>query len=160
VAKCWFWDMSEVEFLDSSGLGAVVAARKLLGMDQHLALAGLQPAVEKVLRLTHMDRVFPSIRRHTRFFLTSATGMEREPSVTNFGRYEITTSSDGQAVLRFGSGHGHVPTALSDVATFLKHEGVRLDRVEDATIALAEALNNIEEHAYAGRPTCRFCSVS
>jgi serine/threonine-protein kinase RsbW len=78
--------------------------------------------------------------------------MEREPSVTNFGHYEITTSSDGKAVLRFGSGHGHVPTALSDVATFLKHEGVRLDRVEDATIALAEALNNIEEHAYAGRP--------
>jgi hypothetical protein len=24
--------------------------------------------------------------------------------------------------------------------------------VEDATIALAEALNNIEEHAYSGRP--------
>jgi anti-sigma B factor antagonist len=52
-------DLSEVEFLDSSGLGAVVAARKLLGQNHHLALAGLQPAVEKVLRLTHMDRVFP-----------------------------------------------------------------------------------------------------
>ncbi len=52
-------DLSEVEFLDSSGLGAVVAARKLLGKRNQLALAGLQPAVEKVLRLTHMDRVFP-----------------------------------------------------------------------------------------------------
>ena len=52
-------DMSEVEFLDSSGLGAVVAARKMLGSDRVLALAGLQPAVEKVLRLTHMDRIFP-----------------------------------------------------------------------------------------------------
>jgi anti-sigma B factor antagonist len=52
-------DLTEVEFLDSSGLGAVVAARKLLGTDHRLALAGLQPAVEKVLRLTHMDRVFP-----------------------------------------------------------------------------------------------------
>lgn len=52
-------DLSEVEFLDSSGLGAVVAARKLLGKGHQLALAGLQPAVEKVLRLTHMDRVFP-----------------------------------------------------------------------------------------------------
>ena len=52
-------DLSEVEFLDSSGLGAVVAARKLLGKRYRLALAGLQPAVEKVLRLTHMDRVFP-----------------------------------------------------------------------------------------------------
>jgi anti-sigma B factor antagonist len=52
-------DMSEVEFLDSSGLGAVVAARKMLGSDRTLALAGLQPAVDKVMRLTHMDRVFP-----------------------------------------------------------------------------------------------------
>lgn len=52
-------DLSEVEFLDSSGLGAVVAARKILGSDRTLALAGLQPAVDKVLRLTHMDRVFP-----------------------------------------------------------------------------------------------------
>lgn len=52
-------DMSEVEFLDSSGLGAVVAARKMLGADRTLALAGLQPAVDKVMRLTHMDRVFP-----------------------------------------------------------------------------------------------------
>ncbi|KPQ16231.1 MAG: anti-sigma B factor antagonist RsbV [Rhodobacteraceae bacterium HLUCCO18] len=52
-------DLTEVEFLDSSGLGAVVAARKLLGKHHSLALAGLQPAVEKVLRLTHMDRVFP-----------------------------------------------------------------------------------------------------
>lgn len=52
-------DLSEVEFLDSSGLGAVVAARKQLGADRTLALAGLQPAVEKVMRLTHMDRVFP-----------------------------------------------------------------------------------------------------
>ncbi len=52
-------DMSEVEFLDSSGLGAVVAARKMLGSNRTLALAGLQPAVDKVMRLTHMDRVFP-----------------------------------------------------------------------------------------------------
>lgn len=52
-------DLEEVAFLDSSGLGAVVAARKMLGKNRILALAGLQPAVEKVMRLTHMDRVFP-----------------------------------------------------------------------------------------------------
>ncbi|MDG4650290.1 STAS domain-containing protein [Roseibacterium sp. SDUM158017] len=52
-------DLEEVEFLDSSGLGAVVAARKMLGDDRTLALAALRPAVEKVMRLTHMDRIFP-----------------------------------------------------------------------------------------------------
>lgn len=59
AAETVLLDLSEVEFLDSSGLGAVVAARKQLGTDRTLALAGLQPAVEKVMRLTHMDRVFP-----------------------------------------------------------------------------------------------------
>lgn len=52
-------DLGQVEFLDSSGLGAVVAARKLLGPDRQLELAGLTPAVDKVMTLTRMDTVFP-----------------------------------------------------------------------------------------------------
>ncbi|WP_054304040.1 STAS domain-containing protein [Gemmobacter sp. LW-1] len=51
-------DMSRVRFLDSSGLGAVVAVMKLLGPDRRLELAGLTPAVDKVFRLTRMDSVF------------------------------------------------------------------------------------------------------
>ncbi len=51
-------DMSRVAFLDSSGLGAVVAVMKLLGPDRKLELAGLTPTVEKVFRLTRMDSVF------------------------------------------------------------------------------------------------------
>jgi anti-sigma B factor antagonist len=52
-------DLSRVDFLDSSGLGAVVAARKLLGQGRVLELAGLTPAVDKVMTLTRMDSVFP-----------------------------------------------------------------------------------------------------
>jgi len=52
-------DLSKVEFLDSSGLGAVVAARKLLGGDRKLALSGLTPTVDKVMTLTRMNTVFP-----------------------------------------------------------------------------------------------------
>ena len=51
-------DLSEVSFLDSSGLGAVVAAMKQLGEDRQLELAGLTPNVQKVFRLTRMDLVF------------------------------------------------------------------------------------------------------
>ncbi len=51
-------DLSAVQFIDSSGLGAIVAARKLLGQNRELALAGLTPNVEKVFRLTRMDSVF------------------------------------------------------------------------------------------------------
>ena len=51
-------DLSCVTFIDSSGLGAVVAVRKFLGPDRPLELAGLTPGVEKVFRLTRMDSVF------------------------------------------------------------------------------------------------------
>lgn len=51
-------DMARVRFLDSSGLGAVVAVMKLLGPERRLELAGLTPAVDKVFRLTRMDSVF------------------------------------------------------------------------------------------------------
>ena len=51
-------DLSSVEFIDSSGLGAIVAAMKHLGKDKKLALAGLTPTVERVFKLTRMDSVF------------------------------------------------------------------------------------------------------
>lgn len=67
-------DLTEVEFLDSSGLGALVSARKLLGKSQRLALAGLQPAVDKVMRLTHMDSVFPIFADADAFFANGQAG--------------------------------------------------------------------------------------
>lgn len=51
-------DMSNVAFLDSSGLGAVVAVLKALAPDRKLELAGLTPTVQKVFRLTRMDSIF------------------------------------------------------------------------------------------------------
>jgi anti-sigma B factor antagonist len=51
-------DLSQVDFLDSSGLGAVVAVMKMMGPDRRLELAALTPTVEKVFRLTRMDTVF------------------------------------------------------------------------------------------------------
>ncbi len=51
-------DLQRVEFLDSSGLGAVVAAMKYLGKGRRLELAGLSSKVSKVFRLTRMDSIF------------------------------------------------------------------------------------------------------
>ena len=51
-------DLSRVEFLDSSGLGALVALRQLLGAGRAPELAALTPPVARVLRLTRMDTVF------------------------------------------------------------------------------------------------------
>lgn len=51
-------DLAKVDFVDSSGLGAIVATMKALGGDRKLELAGLTPTVDKVFRLTRMDTVF------------------------------------------------------------------------------------------------------
>ncbi|MEL6585383.1 MAG: STAS domain-containing protein [Pseudomonadota bacterium] len=51
-------DLGHVLFLDSSGLGALVAVMKALGGTRKLELASCQPAVLKVLKLTRMDSVF------------------------------------------------------------------------------------------------------
>ena len=57
-AKRVILDLAQVEFLDSSGLGAVVGAMKQLGEDRRLDLVGLTPMVDKVFRMTRMDSVF------------------------------------------------------------------------------------------------------
>ncbi len=62
-------DLGEVEFLDSSGLGAVVGTMKHLGRNRRLDLANLTPTVEKVFRITRMDRVF-------RIFPTTEAALE------------------------------------------------------------------------------------
>lgn len=52
------FDMSAIKFMDSSGLGVVVAQMKYMGAGRKFEIAGLNPAVEKVFRLTRMDTVF------------------------------------------------------------------------------------------------------
>ncbi|MCE8007212.1 STAS domain-containing protein [Aestuariivita sp.] len=51
-------DLSQVDFIDSSGLGAIVASMKQLDAGVRLDLAGLSGNVSKVFRLTRMDTVF------------------------------------------------------------------------------------------------------
>lgn len=51
-------DLSNVQFVDSSGLGAIVAAMKQVGSGRRLELAGLTGSVQKVFSLTRMDSVF------------------------------------------------------------------------------------------------------
>lgn len=51
-------DLAQVAFIDSSGLGAIVATMKGLAPAQSLELSGLTTTVKKVFRLTRMDTVF------------------------------------------------------------------------------------------------------
>ncbi len=51
-------DLKMVEFLDSSGLGAIVAMSRVLGSERRLDIRSLNPLVQRVFTLTQMDKVF------------------------------------------------------------------------------------------------------
>lgn len=51
-------DMQRVDFMDSSGLGAMIAVHKAMPSGTSLELQGLTPNVDRVFRLTRMDSVF------------------------------------------------------------------------------------------------------
>lgn len=51
-------DLSRVNFIDSSGLGAIVAALKSVKAEGELVLCGARQPVMRLFKLTHMDKVF------------------------------------------------------------------------------------------------------
>lgn len=51
-------DLSEVDFIDSSGLGAIVSIFKTIGNRGDLALCNAQGAVMSLFKLTRMNKVF------------------------------------------------------------------------------------------------------
>jgi anti-sigma B factor antagonist len=51
-------DLRQVAFLDSTGLGVLVAMLKMMDQPGILAIAGAGPAVRRLLQITQLDRVF------------------------------------------------------------------------------------------------------
>ena len=52
-------DMSQVSFMDSTGIGALVSARRRLAEGAQLRLVTTHPAVTKLFTLTGLTKVFP-----------------------------------------------------------------------------------------------------
>jgi len=52
------FNLQHVEFIDSSGLGALVSIMKSLGGNQNMALCQVKEAVLTVFKLTRMDKIF------------------------------------------------------------------------------------------------------
>ncbi len=52
--------LGEVDFVDSTALGAIVAVRKALEARGHLMLCGARDTVRAMLEVTRMDRVLRS----------------------------------------------------------------------------------------------------
>jgi anti-sigma B factor antagonist len=51
-------DFSYINFVDSSGLGAIVSVLKQMGRNGRIVVCNLQPPVSALFKLTRMDKVF------------------------------------------------------------------------------------------------------
>jgi len=51
-------DISMVEFIDSSGLGAIISGFKAVGESGKLVVSGSMETVRAMFKLTRMDRIF------------------------------------------------------------------------------------------------------
>jgi anti-sigma B factor antagonist len=51
-------DLARIEFIDSSGLGAVVSVLKALGRDGRMVVCNTSDPVMSMFQLTRMDKVF------------------------------------------------------------------------------------------------------
>jgi len=51
-------NLSEVDFIDSSGLGAIISGFKRIGGDGRLVICAVKESVMSLFRLTRMNRVF------------------------------------------------------------------------------------------------------
>jgi len=57
--NCWIIDMANVEFIDSSGLSALVVGLKIAREHGcHLVICNLNPTVKLTFEITQLDRVF------------------------------------------------------------------------------------------------------
>jgi anti-sigma B factor antagonist len=68
-------DMAALEFIDSSGLGALIAGFKALGGRGKIVLCGITPHLLSLFQLTHVDKlfhIFDSTEEAVRGLATSA----------------------------------------------------------------------------------------
>ena len=75
-------DMERIEFLDSSGLGALVGVMKMLDRGRRLELAACGTVVRKVLTLTRMDSVFV-------LHATAAAALQPAEALDSVGRASV-----------------------------------------------------------------------
>jgi len=68
-------DMAALEFIDSSGLGALIAGLKALGGHGEIVLCGIAPRLLSLFQLTHVDKllhIFDNVEEAVSRLATSA----------------------------------------------------------------------------------------
>lgn len=68
-------DLTEVAFIDSSGIGALVGVLKKLGNRGDIVVFGLSKDVQRMFEITRMNRVFPAYKDRSTALGAMADGL-------------------------------------------------------------------------------------
>lgn len=134
-------DLSEVDFLDSSALGAIVSSMKSVGNKGDFVICGVRDAVQNLFTLTRMNKIF------------QVFGSSDEAVATISARRGVSADTEGVKVLRL---------ALASQISNVSLVGQALNGIVSANglsaiasqieVCVVEALTAIIEQAYGGAP--------
>jgi serine/threonine-protein kinase RsbW len=128
-----------VNFIDSTGLGAILGVLKRMPKGSDLAICGATSSVSSMFKLTRMDRVF-TICKTVDDAVTALSHWSRQdfrlPQIT------LTIASRLDAVSLLGQ----------SVGSICRNAGLTPDEANEVEICVVEAVNNSIKHAYCEDP--------
>ena len=129
-------DMSEVDFIDSSGLGAVISTLKKLRDKGELAVCGMRGPISSLFHMIRLDRVVKIFSRQEE----AISELSRGDDGTSIGykRIKLVIDSDLEDVSLIG-------TAINRLCSSIPLSDTDSYQIE---LCVVEAVNNSIEHAY------------
>ena len=129
-------DMSEVDFIDSSGLGSVIAMVKKLGDTGELVICEMRAAISSLFHMTHMDKVIKIFQKQEEAIFDLSprdTGKGK-----GFRRIKLVIDSRLENVSLIG-------LIINKLCSSIPLSDTESYQVE---LCVVEAANNSIEHAY------------
>ncbi len=130
-------DMSEVGFIDSSGLGAVISTVKKLGDKGELVICGMKTPISSLFHMTRLDRVVKIFSRQKEA-ISELSRRDDERGI-GYKRIKLAVDSDLGNVSLIGM-------IINKLCSSIPLSDTDAYQIE---LCVVEAVNNSIEHAYA-----------
>ena len=129
-------DMSEVDFIDTSGLGAVISTLKKIADKGELVICGLRASISSLFNMTRLDRVVKIFPKQEEAISELSPGDDTKGK--GYRRIKLVIDSDLENVSLVGM----IINKLCSLIPLSDTESYQIE------LCVVEAANNSIEHAY------------
>lgn len=138
---CIILDLSDVSFVDSSALGAMVSSMKALGSKGEFVVCGIQGAVQSLFNLTRMDRVFQIFQSTEEALRALSARRGCLEGMENAQVLNLQSESKLEAV----------PLIAAACKAICATTNLRLEELDQLEMCVVEALTHTVNYAYGGK---------